>query len=662
MSHAVGKRVCGGLVASGAALLLGGCATTTSIPPVGASKPLAATSQEQATDIRPAPKISLSSTNPTQPKTVSVLPAWSHLEYALSQPRLQRTKSLIQATQRLLDQGKAQKAIALIHTYRNRRNKENTLAIEYLHVRALTLAGKPESAFNRLKNSARLAHRKAGDQQTYNRLELNLLLILGRYDDALRMADRLGTLPSRPILRGNGYKQLWQHLKGLSTQSLRKLQADTTDLALLHWIHLVEVHQQHRFDRYGQSLALADWQKRYPDHPASRYVLPALVADAPFQMEYPRQIALLLPVNSRYQGEAQAFRSGALFMHESDNHPNRPTVKVYDTGFAHQEIRAIYEKAIAEGADFIIGPLGRQAIDQLVSNKRFPVPTLLIGNPTHPDSVSPNVYQLGMAPEQDGVQVARRAYAAGHRRALIIFSASDWSRRVSTATSNDWTRLGGKIVAQTAVPVTSDHSAQAIRRLFHLDHSAARAAALKKVLTHRLSFKAIPRRRQDVDVIFLFCSRPQAQVINPQIDFLYGHDLPVFSTSHLYHGTQDRLTDLDLGGIILGDMPWILRSNGPRPFRAGGRNNPNTYRGTPLDRLFALGMDAYALSSRVIALRTIPEARYAGFSGQLSSDASGVVRRKLMWAEFENANLIAMPQPNTSRNEGDSYLHRGDDS
>ena len=662
MSHAVGKRVRGGLVASGAALLLGGCAATTITPPVGASKPLAATSQEQATDVRPAPKVSVIATNPTQPKTVSVLPAWAHLEYALSQPRLRRTKPLIQATQRLLDQGDPQKAIALIHSYRKRRNKENTLAIEYLHVRALTLAGKPKSALDRLKHSARLAHRKPHDQQTHNHLELNLLLILGRYDDALGLADHLETLPSPATLRGSGYKQLWQHLKGLSTQSLRKLQADTTDLALLHWIHLVEVHQQHRFDRYGQSLALANWQKRYPDHPASRYVLPTLVANAPFRIEYPRQIALLLPLNSRYQGEAEAFRSGALFMHESDNHPDQPTIKLYDTGLVHQEIRAIYEKAIAEGADFIIGPLGRQAIDQLVSDKRFPVPTLLIGNPTNPASASPNVYQLGMAPEQDGVQLARRAYAAGHRRALIIFAASDWGRRVSTAASNDWARLGGKIVAQTAVPVTSDHFTHAIRRLFHLDHSAARAAALKKVLTHRLPFKAIPRRRQDVDVIFLFCSRSQAQVINPQIDFLYGHDLPVFSTSHLYHGTQDRLIDLDLDGIILGDMPWILGSNGPRAFRAGGTNNPNTYRGTPLDRLFALGMDAYALSSRITALRTIPEARYAGFSGQLSSDGSGVIRRKLMWAQFQNAELIAMPQPNASQNEGDSYLNRGDDS
>ena len=662
MSHAVGKRVRGGLVASGAALLFGGCAATTITPPVGASKPLATTSQEQATDVRPAPKVSVIATNPTQPKTVSVLPAWAHLEYALSQPRLRRTKPLIQATQRLLDQGDPQEAIALIHSYRKRRNKENTLAIEYLHVRALTLAGKPKSALDRLKHSARLAHRKPHDQQTHNHLELNLLLILGRYDDALGLADHLETLPSSATLRGSGYKQLWQHLKGLSTQSLRKLQADTTDLALLHWIHLVEVHQQHRFDRYGQSLALANWQKRYPDHPASRYVLPTLVENAPFRIEYPSQIALLLPLNSRYQGEAEAFRSGALFMHESDNHPDQPTIKLYDTGLVHQEIRAIYEKAIAEGADFIIGPLGRQAIDQLVSDKRFPVPTLLIGNPTNPALAFPNVYQLGMAPEQDGVQLARRAYAAGHRRALIIFAASDWGRRVSTATSNDWARLGGNIVAQTAVPVTSDHFTLAIRRLFHLDHSAARAAALKKVLTHRLPFKAIPRRRQDVDVIFLFCSRPQAQVINPQIDFLYGHDLPVFSTSHLYHGTQDRLTDLDLDGIILGDMPWILGSNGPRAFRAGGTNNPNTYRGTPLDRLFALGMDAYALSSRITALRTIPEARYAGFSGQLSSDGSGVVRRKLMWAQFQNAELIAMPQPNASQNEGDSYLNRGDDS
>ena len=529
-------------------------------------------------------------------------------------------------------------------------------------MRALTLAGKPENALDRLKHSARLAHRKPHDQQAYNQLELNLLLILGRYDDALRLADQLGTLPSPATLRGNGYKQLWQHLKGLSTQSLRKLQADTTDLALLHWIHLVEVHQQHRFDRYGQSLAFAHWQKRYPDHPASRYVLPTLVANSPLRIEHPRQVALLMPLNSRYQGEAEAFSSGVLFMHESDNHPNQPTIKLYDTGLAHQEIRAIYEKAIAEGADFVIGPLGRQAIDQLVSDKRFPVPTLLIGHPTQPASGSPNVYQLGMAPEQDGVQLARRAYAAGYRRALVIFAASDWGRRVSNATRNDWTRLGGKVVSQAAVPVTSDHSAQAIRRLFHLDHSAARAAALKKVLTHRLPFKAIPRRRQDVDVIFLFCSRTQAQVINPQIDFLYGHDLPVFSTSHLYHGTQDRLTDLDLDGIILGDMPWILGSNGPRAFRAGGRNNPNTYRGTPLDRLFALGMDAYALSSRIIALRAIPEARYAGFSGQLSSDQNGVIRRKLMWAQFENAKLIAIPQPNASQNEGGSYLYRGDDS
>ena len=332
MSHAVGKRVRDGLVASGAALLLGGCAATTITPPVGASKPLATTSQEQATDVRPAPKVSVIATNPTQPKTVSVLPAWAHLEYALSQPRLRRTKPLIQATQRLLDQGDPQKAIALIHSYRKRRNKENTLAIEYLHVRALTLAGKPKSALDRLKHSARLAHRKPHDQQTHNHLELNLLLILGRYDDALGLADHLETLPSPATLRGSGYKQLWQHLKGLSTQSLRKLQADITDLALLHWIHLVEIHQQHRFDRYGQSLAVANWQKRYPDHPASRYVLPTLVANAPFRIEYPSQIALLLPLNSRYQGEAEAFRSGALFMHESDNHPDQPTIKLYDTG------------------------------------------------------------------------------------------------------------------------------------------------------------------------------------------------------------------------------------------------------------------------------------------------------------------------------------------
>ncbi|GIT27016.1 MAG: hypothetical protein CM1200mP41_30600 [Gammaproteobacteria bacterium] len=117
------------------------------------------------------------------------------------------------------------------------------------------------------------------------------------------MADRLGTLPSSPILRGQRLQTTLATFERTSTQSLRKLQADTTNLALLHWIHLVEVHQQHRFDRYGQSLALADWQKRYPDHPASQYVLPALVADAPFQIKYPRQIALLLPVNSRSQRE-----------------------------------------------------------------------------------------------------------------------------------------------------------------------------------------------------------------------------------------------------------------------------------------------------------------------------------------------------------------------
>lgn len=448
-------------------------------------------------------------------------------------------------------------------------------------------------------------------------------------------------------------QQLWAVLQDADPGALSAATRISSDTVLAGWSELALISRQHAADPAALSAAVDAWQGRYPGHPAPESLLRALGGPAP-DIGRPGQVALLLPLASEFGRAAQAVHDGFMAAAAADRDPRAPTIRVYDTGGEPDLAPSYYDLAVREGADFVVGPLGREAVHAVARKPRLQVPTLLLGSVEADSDVPPSVYQLSLEPEQEARQVALRAWLDGHRVAAVLAPASEWGTRMRSAFVDRWERLGG-VVAATAnyAPGAEDYSAP-IRTLLNVDRSEARADRLSRILGTRLEFE--PRRRQDIEFIFLAANVRDGRLLKPQISFHQGHDVPVYATSHIYAGSPSPVNDADLEGIRFADMPWMLAEEGRVSEIRQRLRDEWPGAGTPLERLYALGIDAYRVIPELARLQRDGMAVYHGVTADLTMDGQGRLQRRLYWARFEDGSPVMLDRFSSRR--GMALMHR----
>jgi hypothetical protein len=343
----------------------------------------------------------------------------------------------------------------------------------------------------------------------------------------------------------------------------------------------------------------------------------------------PQQIALLLPLSGKNADSAKAIQAG-FFASYYDHAGKKPNVKVYDT--TKGDIQQVYETAVHEGADFVVGPLAKEDVQRLGSvSHRLRTPVLALNY--HPSVRASNKFaQFALTPEAEADQLADKAWQKGLRSASLIAQDNAWGRRVTSAFSQRWQSLGGRIIHTVYTNPSADQSA-AVQRLLGVDQSQKRANHIKALLTEKVEFK--PRRRQDVDVIIMAATPDQARQLKPLLDFYYAEDIPVYATSSIYNGHPNARRDRDLNGIVFGDMPWMIDSQrGNKMQQLLSRNGAS--QSDQYNRLFAMGVDAYQLTSHYGLLQSNPAAHYPGNTGNLSLGTQNQIERKLSWAKMVN--------------------------
>jgi outer membrane PBP1 activator LpoA protein len=200
------------------------------------------------------------------------------------------------------------------------------------------------------------------------------------------------------------------------------------------------------------------------------------------------------------------------------------------------------------------------------------------------------------------------------------------------AFTDHWQRLGGTVVAAEAYLETqSDHS-DAIKRLLNIHLSEARRAEVERRVGRKLNFD--PRARQDIDFVFLAADAKRARLLKPQLNFFRASRVPVYATSLVYTGRPDPVRDVDLDGILFADMPWILLGEGPMPELRQTLQRDWPYAYSDLDRLYALGMDSYAVLPYLNQLGAAAGGRFRGVTSTLTLDPEGRLQRSLTWARF----------------------------
>lgn len=260
-----------------------------------------------------------------------------------------------------------------------------------------------------------------------------------------------------------------------------------------------------------------------------------------------------------------------------------------------------------------------------------------------------NLFQLGLSPEQEARAAADRAFADGHIRGVVITPSTAWGDRVAKAFNERWLKLGGHVVeVQHYDPKQNDYS-KAIRRLLNVDESQARRNAVRRMIGEKVEF--IPRRRQDIDFIFMVAYARQARLIRPQLRFHHAPNVPVYTTSHAFSGAIDAQMDRDMDGVLFAGMPWTLAPSMRDQHLKDDLASAWPKASQRYTRLHALGVDAYQLIDQLNALRREPGRQFAGASGLLSLDMANRLQRQLLWARFERGIPRLLDSPDATITE-----------
>jgi uncharacterized protein len=316
---------------------------------------------------------------------------------------------------------------------------------------------------------------------------------------------------------------------------------------------------------------------------------------------------LLLPQQGDFANAAKVIQAG--FNDAYQQNTNKPIVKVYDTSQG-QSIETLYNQAVSEGADFIIGPLEKNNVTVL-QNYNTKVFTIAL-NTTPGASVSPYFYEFSLSPTDEADQVADKASQDGHHAALLITPEGSWGDNIATSLQRRWIANGGTIIVHISVGNNANVLSNQIRQLLQVQGNS---------------------RRQDFDVIFLVAQPVVARQIKPMLKLYNAGDVPVYSSSLVYTGLENSVADKDLDGIHFCDMPLVLDQNNHwsqvrQQFTMSQPGTSQQYL-----RLYGFGWDAALLTEQFNQLKS---GGVDGATGMLYLGNQQEILRRLNWAVFSN--------------------------
>ncbi|MDE2089122.1 MAG: penicillin-binding protein activator, partial [Gammaproteobacteria bacterium] len=451
---------------------------------------------------------------------------------------------------------------------------------------------------------------------------------------------------SAEALRQN-HQALWQALLQVPETALKQAQNAPPPDVLSGWLALAYIAKTARTEPARFPQRIAQWQTLYPRHPAAGSVLQSLQQQYQQARHYPRRLALLLPLSGRFAPAGAAVRDG--FLAAYYNQPpgvRRPVIRIYDTGTNPGGVAALYQQAIRDGADFVVGPLDRASVTALAESGTPTAPVLALNYLPHSVPSPAGFYQFGLSPLDEARQVAERASLDGLTRALAIVPDNDWGARVLQAFRDRFQQLGGMVLNVVQYNPQDNDFSRPVLHLLGLNEAQAR-----ELLRRHPPQATHIQPGLGADFVFMAAFPRQARLIRPQMRFYNAGKLPVYATSEAYAGRVDRQADLDLDGVTFCDMPWTLSTGtGSDPLRKQiarlWPQSPSQY-----TRLYALGVDAYNLIPYLQLLHDEPYQRYSGETGELYMNAQNRIHRTLLWARFSAGvpRLLGYGAPNAAQ-------------
>jgi outer membrane PBP1 activator LpoA protein len=311
-------------------------------------------------------------------------------------------------------------------------------------------------------------------------------------------------------------------------------------------------------------------------------------------------IALLLPLESpSFSRHAEAVRNGFLAAAKVQRSAPLP-LRVYGVGDDDRSAVETYRRALENGARLVVGPLTRNGVSAVADSALVIVPTIALNVPDRVVAGQRDLYVLSLHAESEARQVAQLAWQEGKQNAMTLNADAPLLRRIHQAFVEEFTRLGGKIVAEYAFSPEQTELAR-------IRQGAGMGVA---------------------DMAFLALDYRRARLARA-----YLGTLALYATSHVYPGNTGPLGGFDLANIRFLDMPWLLQPDHPAVMVYPRQD----YRDPDLDRLYALGIDAFRVTNEMLSGK--PVTTLDGVIGRLRLGPDHHFARTLTAAQFSDGKL-----------------------
>lgn len=320
----------------------------------------------------------------------------------------------------------------------------------------------------------------------------------------------------------------------------------------------------------------------------------------------PVKLAVLLPLSGSLATAAAPVRDGFLAGYYGETR-RRPEVSFYDTSTG---AAVAYDRAVAEGNDFVVGPLGRDEVGALF-NRPLPVPVLALNRSSTPPPAGNASFSL--SPEDDGIAAAEFLLDRGARRVLVIAAQDDTQRRAVAALRERLTERGGSVTDVVGEGVAD--------------------------------FAPFAAKQGGIDAIFLAVRGSGARLLMPKLALAGLAGKLRVATSQLLSGTGKVEDDRVLDGIAFPSDSWATRGVRGLPSAAITAATLPNAKGSAA-RLFAFGFDAWLITAYLEQLATSAKGM-EGATGVLRIDGFGNVQRMPAWSTFSSG--VAVPFGDAAR-------------
>lgn len=472
-----------------------------------------------------------------------------------------------------------------------------------------------------------------------NLLRADALALNGQLMASLRERVAVDPLLGNDDQRYNR-KVTWEALMALPLETL-EAGVENSSGDLRGWLELALLYRDPQANIDAQVSRLQEWRGQWPSHPAAQQLPEMLNALQTAARERPQHVAVLLPEQGPLAGAAEAIRDGLMTGYYSAQEAGNPTPQLRFYDVSSGDVQALYQRAVSEGAEFVIGPLAKDNVAQLATLGPPPVTTLAL-NYLDDNSENATLFQFGLAPEDEARQTARQALREGHRYAGVLYPESEWGVRVSQAFMAAWQQGGGQITAQRSF--TDETIGTSVKAL--MDAARAQQSQIGFGAEPRTEYE--PHPGADMSFVFLVASPNEGRQVKPALNFHYARRLPVYSTSYIYDGTPSPRRDRDLDGVRFLDIPWVLYQNS-RLHQMAEQTWPEGH--GRYARLFAMGVDAYRLQARLSMLRHLPGSELPGVTGTLHLQGARLVRES-NWAVFQHGEPVPLPRVSGQSSHG----------